>query len=94
MLRRLVPVFQPTRRGRLMARRRVEIGKNDLLVLDGTELDAGTLYDIINPTSKRRALWAFIKNDDGDIRPVCFTEDRVIWLQDSDLARTEDVASA
>jgi hypothetical protein len=77
-----------------MARRRVEVFKDDLLIFRDTEIDAGILDCIINPTGKRRALWAFIKNDEGDIRPVCYTEDKVVWLQDSDLQRTEDVASS
>jgi hypothetical protein len=68
-------------------RRRVAIRTGDLLVLNGFEIDAAILSDIVNPD--KRLLWAFVRGGDDTIRPVAYTEDRVIWLAEEDLVRNE-----
>jgi hypothetical protein len=68
-------------------RRRIELRKDDVLVVNGYELDAGALESILDPEA--RVLWAFVKNETGDVRPVAFNETHCIWLQDSDLVRAD-----
>jgi hypothetical protein len=53
-------------------------------VFKGYAIDANILDAIVNPEA--RLLWAFIKKD-HDIRPVPYSEDKVIWLTDEDLVR-------
>ena len=70
----------------MAAKRRVVVRRDDVLVLNGFEIDASTLIDITKPD--KRLLWAFVKSEDGtDIRPVAYSEDRVIWLTSEDLVR-------
>ena len=69
-----------------MARRRIVVLKDDVLVIRGIEIDAEVLREIVDPT--KRLLWAFIKKD-GDVMPVAYSEDRCIWLSDDDLVRAE-----
>ena len=69
-----------------MRRRRVAVRTNDILVVNGYELDAAILADIVTPN--KRLLWAFVENTDGSIQPVAYSEDRVIWLSKEDLKRT------
>lgn len=71
-----------------MARRRVVVRDTDVLVIKGFEVDASVLADITTPG--KRLLWAFVLSEDGTcVRPICFSEDRVIWLTEEDLARKE-----
>jgi hypothetical protein len=74
-------------RGPAMAeKRRLVVRRDDVLVLNGFEVDASTLIDITQPD--KRILWAFVKSEDGtEIRPVCYTEEHCIWLMESDLVR-------
>lgn len=69
----------------MAARRRLVVSKNDVLVIDGVELDVSILAEML--TGDKRLLWAFIKNADGDTQPISYSEDRVIWLTDDDLVR-------
>ena len=71
-------------RRRTVAGRTLVIRSNDTLVFKGYEIDADILDAIVNPD--KRLLWAFIKKD-HDIRPVAYSEDKVIWLTDEDLVR-------
>jgi hypothetical protein len=71
-------------RRRAVAGRTLVIRNNDTLVFKGYEIDADILDAIVNPEA--RLLWAFIKKD-HDIRPVAYSEDKVIWLTDEDLVR-------
>lgn len=64
--------------------RRLVIRSNDTLVFKGYEIDAEILEAIVNPSA--RLLWAFVKKG-HDIRPVAYSEDKVIWLTDEDLVR-------
>jgi hypothetical protein len=59
------------------ARWRLIVSKNDILVINGMELDAAILREIVSPS--KRVLWAFVKQG-GDIKPRCYSEDEVIWL--------------
>ena len=77
-----------SKRRTMAVRRRLTITRDDVLVLNGFELDASTLIDITKPD--KRLLWAFVKSEDGtDIRPVAYSEDRVIWLTSEDLVRSK-----
>jgi len=69
-----------------MARRRIVVQKDDVLIIGGVEIDAEILREIVNPT--KRLLWAFVKKD-GDVMPVAYSEAQCIWLSDDDLVRTE-----
>lgn len=71
-------------RRRTVAGRTLVIRSNDTLVFKGYEIDANILDAIVNPEA--RLLWAFIKKG-HDIRPVAYSEDKVIWLTDEDLVR-------
>jgi len=67
-----------------VVRRRIVVRKDDVLVVNGLALDGEVLKDMMDPS--KRLLWAFVR-EDGDVRPVAYAEDRVIWLQDDDLVR-------
>lgn len=63
--------------------RRIRIQRDDVLIVGAYEFDANVLAQMLRP--RVRALWAFIANkESGNIQPVMYTEDRVIWLQDED----------
>ena len=67
-------------------KRKLTVRRDDVLVLGGFEVDADVLTEIVKPN--RRMLWAFVQSDDGlRIQPTPFTEDKVIWLLESDLVR-------
>ena len=57
--------------------------KGDTLVVGGHEVDVAVLEEIMKPD--KRVLWAFIRNDAGDVTPICYSEDRVIWLTQEDV---------
>jgi hypothetical protein len=67
--------------------RRIVVGNNDVLVVGGLELDGDVLRSIID--ADRRLLWTFVKEPSGDVRPVCYSEEQVVWLTARDLARDE-----
>ncbi len=67
-------------------RRTIVLRDDDVLVVGGYKVDGCVLREML--TGDRRLLWAFVKNGD-DLRPVPYGEDRVIWLEESDLVRTE-----
>lgn len=66
---------------------RIRVRKGDVLIIDGLELDGATLRMILKPEA--RVLWAFLRNKSGDIQPVPYDENHVIWLQENDLERTD-----
>ena len=69
-------------------RRRIVVRKTDTLVVNGYEVDASVLGDMMDP--ERRLLWAFVRAENGvDIRPVPYDETRVVWLAEEDLRRRE-----
>jgi hypothetical protein len=75
------------RRGTAM-RRRVIVRKDDVLVVDGLELDASILRAMLEPD--KRILWAFVRSEDGEsIQPLAISEERCIWLEPTDLERKE-----
>ena len=61
----------------LGTKRRIIVRRDDLLIVNGMELDGDVLRSIVDPS--RRLLWAFVKQG-NDVRPVCYSEDKVIWL--------------
>jgi hypothetical protein len=69
----------------MSAGRRITVRKDDVLVINGLELDVATLREMLS--AKRRVLWAFVRQG-GDVRPVCYDETRVIWLTEEDLERS------
>ena len=68
--------------------RYVTVRKGDTLVVAGHELDVTVLEQIVNP--EPRILWAFVRNDAGDIQPVAYDEARVIWLTEEDMVRADN----
>ena len=75
----------------MVAKRRLIVHADDVLVLNGFEVDADVLIEITKPG--KRLLWAFTKSEDGtEIHPVAYSEDRVIWLTDEDLVRPRSEA--
>ena len=57
----------------------------DTLVINGWEVDAVTLAEVIAPA--KRVLWAFIENDTGRLQPIAFNEEKdCIWLTEHDIA--------
>lgn len=63
--------------------RRIRIQRDDVLIIGSYEFDANVLTQMLRP--KARALWAFLADKaTGNIQPVMYTEDRVIWLTPED----------
>lgn len=64
------------------------VRRGDTIVVGGNELDAAVLEQLVNPD--KRMLWAFVRNDSGDVQPVAYDETRIIWLADEDLVRSDN----
>lgn len=65
------------------------------LRIEGTRILYGTvsfdleiLESIMN--SDCRMLWAFVRDEYGDVMACPYTEDQVIWLTDKDIERTDE----
>lgn len=71
----------------MVGRRRIKPLRGDKILIGGYEVDFSTLEMMFNPEA--RMLWAFIRNAEGEVQPVSYAEDRVIWLQDEDLVRSK-----
>ena len=77
------------RRDDSLCQRRVSVKPGDILILNGFEIDADVLLEITRPN--RRMLWSFVQSEDGArIQPTPFTEDKVIWIEASDLVRAKE----
>jgi hypothetical protein len=72
-----------------MAQERVVVGKRDIIEYRGRTISAAVL-DAITDTNAR-LLWAFMKDADGNVQPVAYTEDKVIWMTDADVLRPDEV---
>lgn len=72
----------------ILPRRRVEVGPHDTIVFGDLEIDADILAMVLD--TKVRGLWSFVLSDDGRVQPALYTEDRVLWLEDSDIKRGVD----
>lgn len=59
------------------AKRHIVVRADDLLIVNGMILDGEVLKAIVNP--EKRLLWGFVKHG-PDIRLVCYSEEKVIWL--------------
>lgn len=79
-------LFQDTR-----FKRRLVVRKDDILVIDGLEIEASILGTMVEPG--KRLLWAFI-HEGGDVRPVAYSEDQCIWLEPADLVRSKELPNA
>lgn len=72
-----------------MARKKIDPMSTDLLVRKSGTLDQEVLDTILG--ADKRLLWAFVRNKDGDTQAVPYSEDRVIWLAESDVLQPRDV---
>lgn len=72
-----------------MAANRVTLKAQDVLVYKGKEIDRGVLEAIID--ADKRLLWAFIEGEDKVIHAFPYSESHVIWLEQSDMRREQDV---
>ena len=72
--------------------RRVELLRGDVLVHRGLEVNRDVLDAIVGAASKKkRVLWAFVKNETGDIMACPYSEDQVIWMTPEDVVQPEEV---
>jgi len=60
------------------------IKPDDEIELSGFIIDAEILASVLDPSV--RALWAFVDDGKGNVQPVPYAEDRVIWLEEQDIA--------
>lgn len=72
-------------------KRRLVVRKDDILVIDGLEIEASILCAMLEPG--KRLLWAFI-HEGGDVRPAAYSEDQCIWLEPADLVRSKELPNA
>ena len=70
-----------------MLGRRIVVHDDDVLMVGSLALDGEVLKAIVNP--KKRLLWYFMRNENGDVQPVALDETKVIWLTDNDCERSE-----
>jgi hypothetical protein len=76
----------------VVEKRRVELLRGDVLVHRGLEVNRDVLDAIVGAASKKkRVLWAFMKNELGDIQAVCYDETNVIWMTPDDVVQPEEV---
>lgn len=68
--------------------RRILLRTDDVLKIGQYEVEAEVLTSIVNPNN--RLLWAFIEKD-GRIQAVPYSEEQVLWMQESDLSKEEDL---
>ncbi len=69
--------------------RQVELGGKEVLVHKGMLIDRNILDAIVD--TNKRLLWAFVRNELGDIQAIPYTESEVIWMAESDILREKDV---
>ncbi len=72
-----------------VGRKRIEVGRRDVIVYRDLEIDHEILDAILG--TDKRLLWAFVRNEAGDVRAVPYSEERVIWLSDEDIVKEQDV---
>lgn len=68
---------------------RIELRDGDTLVYGGKVIDRSVLEAVLDTHS--RLLWAFVESGAGDVMAVSYSEERVIWLSESDIVREEEV---
>lgn len=68
---------------------RIVLRSNDTLIYRGKALDHEVLDAVLS--TNKRLLWAFVRSEEGDIMAVPYSEDRVIWLAESDVQQPDDV---
>lgn len=67
-----------------MAGRRIKVGPDDVMLVNGYEIAFDVLVAVTNPEA--RLLWAFMHGKEKKtIQPVAYDERRVIWIEDGDL---------
>lgn len=68
---------------------RIVLRPGDTLIYRGKALDREVLDAVLS--TNQRLLWAFVRGECGDIMAVPYSEDRVIWLAESDVQQPNDV---
>jgi hypothetical protein len=72
-----------------MQAKRIELGRDEVLVHKGLEIDRDVLDAVVD--TNKRLLWAFVRGRNGDIRAVPYSESHVIWLTEDDIIKPEEV---
>lgn len=72
-----------------MLTNRVTIGANDVLIYKGKEIGMDILDAILD--TNKRLLWAFVQGSYGDVQAVAYSEERVIWMSESDVQSERDI---
>lgn len=68
----------------------VVLNEDEVLIYKGMEIDQDVLDAVID--SNKRLLWAFVRGTThGTVRAVPYSEERVIWLAESDIIKEQDV---
>ena len=71
----------------MLGSRHINVIAGDVLVINGYEVDATILLDIVSPD--KRVLWAFVAYEEvKTIQPIPYDESRIIWLAEEDLIRS------
>lgn len=68
---------------------RIVLRSSDTLIYRGKALDKEVLDAVLS--TNQRLLWAFVRSNNGDIMAVPYSEDRIIWLAESDVQEPNDV---
>ena len=68
---------------------RIVLRSGDTLIYRGKTLDRDVLDAVLN--TNQRLLWAFVRSAEDDIMAVPYSEDRVVWLEESDIRRPNEV---
>jgi len=69
--------------------REIVVQPGDVLIYRDKAVGTDVLDAVLD--TDRRLLWAFVSNEAGDVIAVCYSEDHVIWLSDSDVQAEKDV---
>ncbi len=55
----------------------------------GVEISCEVLDAVVD--TQKRLLWAFVRNDVGNVMAVPYSEHEVIWMAEKDVLQPEDV---
>lgn len=67
----------------------VAVRKNSIIEYRGMKFDTAVLDAVLNTDA--RLLWVFLKDKDGTVQPVPYSEEKVIWLEETDLHQPREV---
>lgn len=65
------------------------VHSDDVISYKGWLIDTALLDAILD--TKRRVLWAFVRNTEGNIQSVPYDETRCIWLSEDDIQQPNEV---